>query len=151
MAKFQEMMAARNECMHRRTVYEEIVNFLSQFVEDEVHKPDRTMATGDIGNVPQTTIREVMEGLQAGNIDKLTKQISDIESMKVEDTRGKEQKAQTPEAGQEGSARKGDGKTRSIKITKQAGRGAAGDRRKVSGAGANVRTALEKPTGAGEE
>jgi pyruvate-formate lyase len=151
MAKFQEAMAARSEYMHRKTVYEEVVNFLSQFVEDEVHKPDRTMLTGDLGNVPQALIREVMENIQTGNIDELTKQISDIENMKVEDIRGKEQKGPAPEASKEGAAGKGEGKARGIKITKQAGRGASGNRRTVSGNGSGAGPALEKPTGAGEK
>lgn len=108
MPSFQDMVLKLAALKHQQTIYNEVVNFLQQFIEDEVHKPDRTLVTEDSGDVPQKTILEVIASIQSEHLAPIERAISDIESIKVEAPNGKQ--AGNKEAPAKGGAQEGTGK-----------------------------------------
>jgi hypothetical protein len=92
MSTLAEALAKLNGAKHRQQIYMELVNFLSKFVEDEVHKPDVTMVTEGLGAVPQDLLREVLDELNKDRIDPLSEMIESIQGLSVEVPGGQKRK-----------------------------------------------------------
>lgn len=67
----------------RRAVWQELVNYLRRFVQDEVSRPDSSIATDQGVPVGQDVVRELIEEMVEQQIDPLSQEIAAIQGRPI--------------------------------------------------------------------
>lgn len=87
-----------SQLKHRRTIYEQMVGFLSQYVPDELSADDvpQELETSGVGPVPRDLLQDTIDDLEENGIAYLDKQIKKIE--KTEIPEDEQEQEEEPEA-----------------------------------------------------
>jgi hypothetical protein len=109
---FQDVLAERNDLLHRHAIWEEVVSHLQKFVDKDAEPAKNGIATkGEGVTVPQSVIEAVVQEINLGPITEILSEIQGIDKSKVAENVSEEQKN-----GKEGKkGRKGQNASRPAK------------------------------------
>jgi hypothetical protein len=81
--KLSELLQELVEDRHTHTVWNEVIDFLGDFVGDEVSKASKQMVTEGSGEVPSSTIAAVVERIHEEILTPIEQKIESTENIEV--------------------------------------------------------------------